>query len=61
MAFDLGHLITLLLVLYIVSISYKKKTGNNISELWQSWKTKAVEKINEPDYRRVYVTKGIKQ
>ncbi len=60
MAFDFGYLIALGLVLYIVAVSYKKKTGNNISELWKGWKSDAGNLAKE-EYRKVYITKGIKQ
>lgn len=55
----LGYIIALMVVLWIVVISYKKKTGKNISELWKKGKEKVKEAIT-PKYQRVYVTRGIK-
>lgn len=60
MAFDFGYLIAGLLILYIVGISYKKKTGQNLSELWKGGKEK-IKDLPDKGYQRVYITRGIKQ
>ena len=60
MAFDWGILIALAVIAYIIAIGYKKKTGRPISELWKNREAKTFENpISE--YRKVYITKGIKQ
>ena len=60
MPLDWGHVITVGIVLWIVGISYKKKTGQPISVLWKDWK-KDKEIESPTEYRKVYITKGIKQ
>ena len=61
MGFDFGHLIALIFILYIVAISYKKKTGKNIGEIWKNWKANARDFQERNEYRKVYITKGVKQ
>lgn len=62
MAIDIfGTLIAGAIIFVIFAMSYKKKTGKPVSELWKNMKTRdMIEKI-DPEYRRYYVTKGIKQ
>lgn len=57
---DFGWLIALGFCAFIIATMYKKKTGNNISELWKNREGNSMA-ISAPDYRRVYITKGIKQ
>lgn len=58
MAFDWGYVIGGVVILYIVSLSYKKKTGKPLSELWKN----NTEKLQElkPEFQRVYINKGVK-
>lgn len=60
MAFDWGYIIAGFVIAYIVAVSYKKKTGNDISSLWKDRERKKISEIL-PDYKRVYITRGIKQ
>ena len=59
MAFDWGYVIAGAVIFWIVAMSYKKKTGKPISELWKNKEGNVIQRTNE--FRRVYVTKGIKQ
>lgn len=60
MAFDFGYLIAGGVFFYIIATMYKKKTGQNISELWKNQKEK-IKEIESPGYQRIHITKGIKQ
>jgi len=62
MAFDFfGYFIAGVVIIFIAAKVYKKSTGRDISELWKNTKERVKEKVEEPYYQRIYVTKGIKQ
>jgi len=62
MAFDLlGWGIVAFFLFWIAGSIYRKKFGQPISELWRNTGSKAQDIIDSADYRRFYVTKGIKQ
>jgi len=59
MAFDFGYIIALGVLAFIIASIYKKKTGNNISELWKKDPSKAVPDL-QPGFQRFKVTRGAK-
>jgi len=61
MAFDFGYIIVIFVLAYIIAVMYKKKTGQNISELWKGAKENVSKIADKEGYRKVYITRGIKQ
>lgn len=60
MAFDAGYIILPIVLIFIVATLYKKKTGENLSELWKNRAEKIDRTPKVPEFQRVYITKGIK-
>ena len=62
MAFDWGYIIAGGVLLWIANSVYQKKYGKPISSLWKDREGGNVGKLSEiTQYRKVYITKGIKQ
>ena len=61
MALDWGYPIVGFVLAYIFAVSYKKKTGKDVSTLWKDREQKKIAGIEIPEYRKVYITRGIKQ